>query len=290
MSSINIINNKLQDLINQANQVTGNNDADLSTAINTLVVGYGTGGGGSENLVHIIDVTELPSENIDEQSIYRMKGYDASIYVVQSDGSTPLPLMTFLASMGATSITVDTYLVDSLPETFEVSALGGTYAYLHVYILKESGYTYVSNDGSTATPMGSVVGLSEQGWVNSTDEMGSAGIYATKVESANTYGSCYQYIDGAWENYEINPDIFYYSTIESEGSAEIWLSMEGQVVNFANAIASEGVNLIVVVVDELPDSMPFQEGSNAYIYVLKDTGIAYVSQDGTKENATTIGT
>ena len=47
---------KLQELIDAANSATGNADADLTTAVNALVAGFGQGGG--TTVPHVLDVTE----------------------------------------------------------------------------------------------------------------------------------------------------------------------------------------------------------------------------------------
>lgn len=44
MTTFTDIKNQLQTLIEAANTATGNNDADLTTAVNALVGGYGSGG------------------------------------------------------------------------------------------------------------------------------------------------------------------------------------------------------------------------------------------------------
>lgn len=45
MATADSVKNKLQELITKANEATGHADTDLTTAVNTLVAGFGQGGG-----------------------------------------------------------------------------------------------------------------------------------------------------------------------------------------------------------------------------------------------------
>lgn len=71
MATAESVKSKLQGLISKANAKTGKNDADLTDAVNTLVSGYGQGGGGGD----IIEVDTLPETNIGENAVYLVRGY-----------------------------------------------------------------------------------------------------------------------------------------------------------------------------------------------------------------------
>lgn len=60
---------KIQSLIAKANNTTGKSDTDLTSGVNSLIAGFGQGGSCSGN--HIIEVEELPTENIDETALYK---------------------------------------------------------------------------------------------------------------------------------------------------------------------------------------------------------------------------
>lgn len=50
MATAESVKTKIQNLIAMSNAITGNNDLDLTTAVNSLVSGYGQGGGGDDGL------------------------------------------------------------------------------------------------------------------------------------------------------------------------------------------------------------------------------------------------
>lgn len=61
------IKTDIQNLTDAANAKTGKSDTTLTDAVNTLLEGYGQGDGGGD----IIEVDELPTENIDETALYK---------------------------------------------------------------------------------------------------------------------------------------------------------------------------------------------------------------------------
>lgn len=56
MATADSVKSKIQGLIDQSNATTGNTDADLTTAVNSLIAGFGAGGGGGIGAVKFIDV------------------------------------------------------------------------------------------------------------------------------------------------------------------------------------------------------------------------------------------
>jgi hypothetical protein len=51
---------------------------------------------------------------------------------------------------------------------------------------------------------------------------------------------------------------------------------EGAVVPFLSALREEGKNFTVEIVDTLPDSLKVSAQTEGYLYIVKDTGIAYL--------------
>lgn len=60
-------------LLSSANAKTGKNDANLNDAVNTLMNGYGTGGGGECTKKHVIEVDVLPEVGV-EGAVYKCQG------------------------------------------------------------------------------------------------------------------------------------------------------------------------------------------------------------------------
>ena len=91
-----------------------------------------TGGRGGSG---IIDVTELPTENIDENAVYRVNGY--------SEGNCFLfgtPFVDWAKSNGLiTDVTY--YVVETLPESGEESDIQA-FSYFHIYIYNDIPYIY----------------------------------------------------------------------------------------------------------------------------------------------------
>ena len=74
MATAESVKAKINNLVAKANTKTNKSDKDLTSAVNSLIAGYGQGGGsggGSCSGNHIIEVDTLPTENIDENAIYK---------------------------------------------------------------------------------------------------------------------------------------------------------------------------------------------------------------------------
>ena len=67
MATAESVKTKIQNLIVTANEATGNADADLTTAVNSLIAGFGTGGGGDVSGIYMAKIT--PAEAIDRIEI-----------------------------------------------------------------------------------------------------------------------------------------------------------------------------------------------------------------------------
>jgi hypothetical protein len=105
--------------------------------VGTLVPEGGTGSG-------IIDVTELPTSNIDENAVYRVtesiQTEKTEIYAV-SNGLV-LTLQNYLVALGIPTVP-NIYEVDELPADMKVSDVQ-TFSELHVYILRSDGIGYLN--------------------------------------------------------------------------------------------------------------------------------------------------
>lgn len=233
--------------------------------------------------------TIITEVSIDTEPVYRCPAPAlAGVYVVPGAGTTPITVEDYFKADGMQTIEVFYYLVDALPEEFEYTSVDTSTmsAVCHVYVLKDSGFAYVSVDGETSIPAVSLGQGTDSGWADSTSEMTETGTYTLRGSGYE----CYKYKDGEWVNAEIDPEAIYYSS-ETEISAEVCIVLpdfKGTLIEF---FAREGVTatLPVYVVDELPGTMePVDEATITMpIYVLRDTGVAYVSDAAT---VTTLGT
>lgn len=112
--------NAISGLISKINKLTGKSDVDISAAIDTLIENQGSIPGpgipdfGDCTELHVIDVTELPTENIVEDAIYRVKEEKCvDVGMVTDDGqyiSISVLIMAFLGE----PIPLCIYNVDSL--------------------------------------------------------------------------------------------------------------------------------------------------------------------------------
>jgi hypothetical protein len=145
----------------------------------------GTGGGGSGG--GIIDVTELPTEGIDEQSIYRVENATAEWWLYESGYKGNFGELIAQEKGGTLTMLV----CDELPQTFVVS----TQTAFTVYVMRNNGEMYVSLDGTTATlflDLLASMGMGQKpfhGAVGSQDEMTEEGYY-TLITATQTYHAC----------------------------------------------------------------------------------------------------
>lgn len=174
----------------------------------------GTGGGGGGSGAGIIDVTELPTENIDENAVYRISGAGgAEVWVV--DAVNKMTFADVMAKMGA-NVHVPIYVVETLPETMEkVDAATA----MPLYVVNSTGIAYISYDGtpSDVTTAGNgMFGYPDKGWVESIDDIepsaDNRGVYSVRVEASV---ELYTYSEGNWTKY-MGQDVFYDMIAEYE--------------------------------------------------------------------------
>ena len=181
-------------------QVTGESYGDLTSAIQGLKNGYGTssepsGEGG------IIDVTELPTSNINGNAVYRIteniQTNSTQVYVV--DG-TVITLQQYLSLLGVSTI-ANIYVVDELSTDLKPTDVQ-TFSQVNVYILKSDGigYLYVPALGSCITV--GYVGYQamgyDRGFTENPYEETKWGIYTT-IESYKQVERWYIRENGAWK-------------------------------------------------------------------------------------------
>lgn len=170
---------KIQALINKGNTVTGKDSADLSSVVDELIEGY------SEVLV---DVDALPTENIDQGKIYRVKkDGSAELYVVGEGMSYPFAELMRLEGIECQT---NYYVVNELPETMEPSAVDFTV--FNFYVLESTGvcYFYPEAEGKVYT-VGTYMfdgAFPDKGWAEDVGNIDEAGFYAVKSAGETTYG------------------------------------------------------------------------------------------------------
>lgn len=130
-------------------------------------------GGGSGG---IIDVTELPTSNIDENAVYRVTSKEAStLYVITNKGA--IPAKDYLFENGYTEYYE--FWVDELPA--DMTQTNSTSAY--VYILNQTGVGYLNFMHYGVNSVGVLlVGNSafDKGFASSIEEITEPGVYAVE--------------------------------------------------------------------------------------------------------------
>lgn len=140
----------------------------------------------------IIDVPELPTENVDDSKIYRISTEAEPIVWVAGTAmgmEANMPFADFYASLGVT-VAVKTYVVASLPDTME--PMDQSTMTIPLYILESTGVAYVSMDGTSAGAMnlGAMLQIPDGGWADSADDipMSATGIYIIRADKMTVYG------------------------------------------------------------------------------------------------------
>ena len=118
--------------------------SNLIKLIKTTLAGKIAPSGGSGGGSGIIDVTELPKSDIDENAMYRVtetiKLSDTEIYF--NSGANIVTLRQYLASMGVPTAP-NMYVVDELPSDMNVTDVQ-TFSEVHCYILRSNGIAYIN--------------------------------------------------------------------------------------------------------------------------------------------------
>lgn len=157
------------------------------------------GGGG------IIDVETLPTENIDENAVYRtietVVG-KADVYMVGNDGVV-MTIADVLAMQGLPAVVTVT-LVSELPETMSPAVMSEPMLF-PIYILESDGMAYMSMTGSSADAMPFGMFLTGQsgfdkGWSNDINSETEMGIYCAHGEGYSVV-HYWNYRDNSWAEF-----------------------------------------------------------------------------------------
>jgi hypothetical protein len=163
----------------------------------------------------IVDVDELPTENIEEGKIYRVTKEGESvndIYVVASGDGISCTLQEVLAATAYPAESIMIYPVDELPATGDPALPNesGGFAVLPVYVIRSTGEGHVYLDLSYHTgfmELGEMLelGIGSKGVISNTSEATEDGYYFLTYQSqpSTTYGipnahPVKRLVDGAW--------------------------------------------------------------------------------------------
>lgn len=301
MATAESVKAKLQGLIANANAKTGKIDSTLTDAVRTLIGGYGQGGSG------IIDVDELPTENIDKNAVYRVGGDGSSVSIYLLDNINGYS--GFLEELlGASGTSLRYHVVDTLPAVLELTS--ESTRTVHIYILKGTGLAYWQVEGEDEPTLfmdadeSAFKGLITAKEFESLDknDPNNDGFYI--VDSS--YDTLYVYENGSWSmlvgiitvedltSTDKNMNAIYR---KPKMGAEIYVVMDGAVYPFyyvllllsafAGMSAPEKVYYIVVDMEnkESIATTPILEKTRTiwFVYVDAHTGRAYTVTNGEYE-------
>ena len=272
MPTVESVKAKIQGLINKANAATSRADTQLSPAVDALIAGYGSGGEGG-----FIDVTELPTEDINEDAVYRLteeKELTLWLAAYMEGAEFNMSLEDFFTMMGMNS-TLTLTVVETLPDIMTPTIPGDNI--YNCYILESTGIAYISYDGTSATavPLGEemLAPGADKGWINSADDI----VIDTSTDNASLYTirhgaqqGLFTYSDG-W--YELEKTL---ETTEKPREPRVYMIVDGEAVDFLEYAENSGGSIDVddiYFVDELPLS---KDG----MYVLNATGFLYLVSGG----------
>lgn len=155
----------------------GESDSPTKTYVENAVANAVGGGGG------IIDVTELPTENIDEKSIYRVPNEVGTKVIIYTDGD----VMTYPDIVLAQGLPCEIYVVADKDEvSMKITSEAGQYIYIDK---SENGIAYF-NMGSGAIQMGAMMEMETKGWVTDVASITENGVYSIHGETVYTYHAC----------------------------------------------------------------------------------------------------
>lgn len=164
--------------------------------------------GGSSSGSGIIDVAELPTENIDENAVYRVtesiQTEKTEIYIFANGVVT---VQQYFASLGVPTVP-NIYVVDDLSNMLESDVQ--TFSAIHIYILKSDGiaYAYVPAYGGIIT-----VGLFsfqamgyDNGFTENIYDESKAGIYTT-IENYKQIEQWFVRENGEWKEITAHTEV-----------------------------------------------------------------------------------
>lgn len=144
------------------------------------------GGGGSQECDCVIDVTELPTENIDENAVYKARYANANVYAeFSTNGGDPISLYDMFSEYLNPNIIYS--VVDEQPENPLVSNIT-TCDPIYVYIWGDIPYVYADFGAGEMWENVSVLfanyGLTDKGYIKDPYRTTEPGVYVSYVENA----------------------------------------------------------------------------------------------------------
>lgn len=263
----------------------------------------------------IKNVTELPEENIDTDSIYCLTTMVSKpgkyVIYMQNEGLVSVVgvpyfslgqfLYHFYLIMAGVELQVtEEYVeVEKLPAILEESVMDEATLSIRLkyYILKESGECYLSMNGEVATVcefLGSIAGpISHVGFANSEEELKEEGGYCLKGESTNIY-QYWKYLNGFWNRVMPMVDVNTLPTkniaenmcyrLTSLSNLDVYICVGGAVISCQEMFAQQNIVATFLAIDELPAS-----GEENIIYILKRSGEAFMYVEGWQDIASLMG-
>lgn len=155
---------------------------DTAAGFDLVITEVDLGGGG------IIDVTELPTTNIDEKSIYRVSK-SSTIAVYWHDGVSNSDFAEWMAStQGITFSVVSVATIEGV--TLEEGI---------IYVDESTGFAWANVQGTTCTIGQALYQVADnsydKGWTEDPSAETEKGIYCVRGENSVTYHACK---DGTW--------------------------------------------------------------------------------------------
>lgn len=210
----------------------------------------------------IIDVPELPTENIEEGKIYRVvREGEPVVWLATTYAKMPFDQF-MLASPSVTAVEVYYHVVDTLPDTMEPTNINGFV--FHIYVLNSTGVGYVSTDGTLAnagTLSAQVMngGVNDFGWTDDIDsvevtDLPQQGFYTVRGQSSTTYGI---------------PDEANNKTVFEHTSAGGWAAVNTDIVDVIELpVANVDPNKIYRVTERSPEHIEVYISSGGQSYTL----------------------
>lgn len=180
------------------------------------VAGSGTGGGDNT----VIDVAELPTENVDDSKIYRVAQEDVSVYMYAPDSmGAEGEFSVVMSTKTQATVSARYILVDELPENMEETTVtAGVYNFV-VYIVRDEWEPKICYRGQIM-PLSNVAGLPAVGTISDPSECEGEGLYillnnvtSYGIPNSNNNRGIYQYTT-EWEN--VSEKLAQVSTLEMQ--------------------------------------------------------------------------
>lgn len=183
--------NKIKSLQQGVETVTGESYGDLTTAVQALKDGYGSSGGGTGG--GIIEVTKLPTEDIDENAVYKVLNDGRIVYLRLSNGN-----YATLEEVLLTSLTkeVEFHFVDELPDVM----LESNFDIVHAYVVS-TGVVYANIAGTGVLSCFEIMGSTNRGYTDDISLETEEGVYVQRGEPTIDW---YIRENGEWKM--ISPD------------------------------------------------------------------------------------